>query len=231
MLEEVLKRVLQGALRAFFGDGSDISIINPMPVTDRAVGKALSGLMNAIDIPGGATTTLYDCAELSLNDCSRFLALTVQARYDAAATAGIKVHVITSPTGTDGGTHTGAMGALLIDDNAHFRIPDGLVGLTVNNGTDGSSGVITGNTETTVTAVLAGGVANVWNPDDDYWITGAGYDTEDFDTWEPGFVADTFIRQTKVYEPDPVFMKVLIENLDPAQSVTDVSALFTYENR
>ncbi|GAI62000.1 unnamed protein product, partial [marine sediment metagenome] len=113
MLEEVLKRVL----RAVFGDDSDISIINPMPVTDRAGGKALSGLMNAIDILGGATTTLYDCAELSLNDCSRFLALTVQTRYDAAATAGIRVHVITSPTGTDAGTHTGVMGALLIDDN------------------------------------------------------------------------------------------------------------------
>ncbi|MBA7589909.1 hypothetical protein ES708_32006 [subsurface metagenome] len=228
MFEDVLKR----ALRAVFGDGSDISILNPMPVTDRAVGKAVAGLLNRDTILAGATTTLYDCVvPVNLNDCSRFLALTVQARYDAAATAGIRVHVITSPTGTDGGTHTGVMGALLIDDNAHFRIPDGLVGLTVNNGTDGSSGVITGNTETTVTAVLAGGVANVWNPGDDYWITGAGYDTEDFDTWEPGFAADTFIRQTKVYEPDPVFMKVLIENLDPAQSVTDVSALFTYENR
>ncbi|MBA7552724.1 hypothetical protein ES705_45296 [subsurface metagenome] len=227
MMESVFQRVL----RAVFGGGSDISIINPMPVTDRAGGKALSGLMNAIDILGGATTTLYDCAELSLNDCSRFLALTVQARYDAAATAGIRVHVITSPTGTDAGTHTGVMGALLIDDNAHFRIPDGLVGLRVHNGTDGSEGVITGNTETTVTAALAGGTANVWNTGDDYWITGAGYDTEDFDTWEPGFATGTFVRQTKVYEPDPVFMKVLIENLDPAQDVTDVSVLFTYENR
>jgi len=227
MLEEVLKRVL----RAVFGDDSDISIINPMPVTDRAGGKALAGLMNAIDIPGGATTTLYECAELSLNDCSRFLALTVQARYDAAATAGIRIHVITSPTGADAGTHTGAMGALLIDDNAHFRIPDGLVGLRVYNGADGSSGVITGNTETTVTAVLAGGVIDVWNPGDDYWITGAGYDTEDFDTWEPGFAAGTFIRQTKVYEPDPIWFKVLIENLDAVNAVTDVSVLFTYENR
>lgn len=227
MREGVLTRVL----RAVFGDGSDISIINPMPVTDRAAGKALSGLMNAIDIPGGETTTLYDCAELSLNDCSRFLALTVQARYDAAATAGIRVHVITSPTGTDGGTHTGVMGALLIDENAHFRIPDGLVGLRVYNGADGSSGVITGNTETTVTAVLAGGTANVWNTGDDYWITGAGYDTEDFDTWEPGFAAGTFIRQTKVYEPDPIWFKVLIENLDPVNAVTDVSVLFAYENR
>ncbi|GAH95683.1 unnamed protein product, partial [marine sediment metagenome] len=97
--------------------------------------------------------------------------------------------------------------------------------------TDGSEGVITGNTETTVTAALAGGTTNVWNTGDDYWITGAGYDTEDFDTWEPGFVKDTFIRQTKVYDPDPIWFKVLIENLDPANAVTDVSVLFAYENR
>ncbi|GAI83849.1 unnamed protein product, partial [marine sediment metagenome] len=210
----------------------DISIINPMPVTDRALGKGLAGVINAIDILGDATTTLYDCAELSLNDCSRFLALTVQARYDAAATAGIKVHVITSPTGTDAGTHTGGMGvAVLDDDNAHFRIPNGLVNLRVYNETDGSSAVITGNTETTVTAPLAGGTANVWNTGDTYYITGAGYDTEDFDTWEPGFVKDTFIRQTKVYELDPIWFKVLIENLDPVNAVTDVSVFFTYENR
>ncbi|GAI60945.1 unnamed protein product, partial [marine sediment metagenome] len=183
------------------GDGSDISILNPMPVTDRAVGKAVAGLLNRDTILAGATTTLYDCVvPVNLNECSRFLALTIEARYDVAATKGIKVHVITSIGNSDGGTHTGVMGALLIDDNAHFRIPDGLVGLTVNNGTDGSSGVITGNTETTVTAVLAGGVANVWNPGDDYWITGAGYDTEDFDTWEPGYVADTFIRQNIRYK-------------------------------
>jgi len=228
MLEEVLKR----ALRAVFGDDSDISIINPLPVTDRATGKAVAGLLNRDTVPAGETTTLYNCVSpVNLNECTRFLALTIEARYDAAATKGIKVHVITSIGDSVGGTHTGVMGALLDDNNAHFRIPDGLVGLTVNNGADGSSGVITANTETTVTAVLAGGVANVWNPGDDYWITGAGYDTEDFDAWEPGFAADTFIRQTKVYEPDPVFMKVLIENMDLLKDVTDVSVLFTYENR
>jgi len=228
MLEGVLQRVL----RAVFGGGDEISIINPMPVEDRARGKALAGVINAIDVPAGTTTTLYDCGGLSLNDCSRFLALTIQARYDAAATAGIRVHVITSPTGADAGTHTGGMGvAMLTDDNAHFRIPNGLVGLTIYNDTDGSSGVITGNTETTVTAVLAGGTNNVWNTGDTYTINGAGYDTEDFDTWDPGFAAGTFIRQTKVYDPDPIWFKVLIENLDPAKAVTDVSVLFTYENR
>ncbi|GAJ09034.1 unnamed protein product, partial [marine sediment metagenome] len=55
MLEEVLKRVL----RAVFGDDSDISIINPMPVTDRALGKGLAGVINAIDILGDKTTTIY----------------------------------------------------------------------------------------------------------------------------------------------------------------------------
>ncbi|GAI05326.1 unnamed protein product, partial [marine sediment metagenome] len=169
---------------------------------------------------------------VNLNDCSRFLALTIEARYAAGATQGIKVHVITSIGNADGGTHTGADGvAQLLDANAHFRVPDGLVGLTVVNETDGSSGVITANTETTVTAVLVGGTDNLWDTDDTYYITGGGYDTEDFDTWEPEFTADTFVRQTKVYDPDPVFMKVLIQNLDPAKDVTDVSVLFTYENR
>jgi len=224
--------ITEAALRAVLGDDADISIINPLWVRDRASGKAVAGLLNCDTVLAGTTSSLYNSGSLSLNECSRFLALTIEARYAAAATKGIKVHVITSIGNSDGGTHTGGDDApSLSDDSAHFRIPNGLVGLRVYNGTDGSSGVITGNTETTVTAVLAGGVANVWNSGDDYWITGAGYDTEDFDTWEPGFAADTFIRQTKVYEPDPIFMKVLIENMDPVKDVTDVSVLFTYENR
>lgn len=229
MIESVLKRVLQ----AVFGDGADISIINPMPVTDRAGGKIVAGLLNRDTILAGETTTLYTCVSpVNLDECPRFLALTIEARYAAGATKGIKVHVITSIGDSIGGTHTGApAAAALSDDDAHFRIPDGLVGLRVVNETDDSSGVITANTETTVTAVLAGGTDNAWDPGDVYYITGAGYDTEDFDTWEPGFTADTFVRQTKVYEPDVIFMKVLIENLDPAKDVTDVSAFFTYENR
>jgi len=224
---------LRNILRAVFGGGADISVVNPLPVTDRATGKVVASLLGGITIAAGDTSTLADCLHpVNLNDCARFLALTVEARYNAVATQGIRVHVITSPSNSEGGTHTGGMGvAVLTDGNAHFRIPNGMVGLTVVNQTDGSSGVITANTETTVTAVLAGGIANVWNTDDVYYITGAGYDTGDFDTWEPGFVAGTFIRQTKAYDQDPAYMKVLIENLDPAQSVTDVDAIFTYENR
>ena len=229
MLEAVALRIL----RTVFGDGADINSIYPLPVRDRASGKAVHQLINRDTVLAETTTTLYNCpVPINLNECPRTLALTIEARYAAGATLGIKVHVITSMSDSEGGTHTGApAAAALTDDAAHFRIPDGLVGLTIVNQTDGSSGPIAANTETTVTAALAGGTDNAWDPDDIYYITGAGYDTEDFDSWEPGFVANTFIRQTKVYEPDPIYMKVLIENLDPAQDVTDVSVFFTYENR
>jgi len=119
--------------------------------------------------------------------------------------------------------------AVLTDAANHFPIIRDLVGLTVVNSTDGSTGVITANTLHTVTAILAGGVANVWNTGDVYYINGAGYDSEDYDTWVPGFAAGTFIRQTKPYSADPRNFKVLIENLDPAQPVTFVTAAFTYQ--
>jgi len=229
VFEATLKRIL----RAVFGSGADIDPhFNPLPVTDRYVGKAFAGVINEITILPTAITTLYECAVMDLNYCPRTLALTVSAQYHALAAAGIKIHVISSPGNSIGGRHTGGMGvALLTDANAHFRVPNGLVGLRVNNGVDGSEGVIVANTATTVTAVLAGGIANVWNTGDDYWITGAGYDTEDFDTWTPGFTPGAFIQQTKVYESDPHSLKILVENLDVAQSVADVSALWTWEFR
>lgn len=228
MLESVFQRVL----RAFFGGGADISALNPLPVTDRNTGKNYSSLLGGITVAGTSTSTLADCmTPVDLGYSPRFLALTIEARYDVAAVAGIVVHVISSYGDSEGGTHTGGMGvAMLTDANAHFRIPNGLVGLTVVNQTDGSSGVITANTETTVTAVLAGGATNLWNTGDVYYINGAGYDTEDFDTWTPAFAADTFVRETKCMESDPRYLKVLIENLDAAD-VTDVEASFTWENR
>ncbi|MBU0847450.1 hypothetical protein KKH23_09730 [Patescibacteria group bacterium] len=228
----MLAEVLRDIVRAVLGGGADISSLNPLPVTETAGGKGLSEVLNQATIAAGVTTTLNDCMGLNLGYCQRTLALTVEAMYDALATAGIRVHVISSYGDSEGGTHTGAMGAaVLTDAAAHFPIPNGLVGLTVNNSTDGSSGVITANTINTVTAVLAGGTANVWNTDDVYYINGAGYDTADFDTWSPAFAAGTFIRQTKPYLSDPGYLKVLIENLDLLQAVTVVTASFTWENR
>ncbi len=175
-----------------------------------------------------AATGLDDCDALNLVDQTPYLALTVKARYDVAATQGIRVHVLTSPTNDATGTHTAvAHATIMTDDVAHF-VANELIGLTIENVTDGSSGLITANNETSVTvAGLAGGVTDQWNNLDVYSIDGADYDTEDWDTWTPAFGANEVLRQTKVYQSDPMYLKVLIENLDPAQTVTDVEVIAT----
>lgn len=56
---------------------------------------------------------------------------------------------------------------------------------------------------------------------------GVNYDTEDWDTWTPGFTAGASIRVTKDYDVAPAYVKVLIENLDVARSVTDTKVYST----
>jgi len=165
---------------------------------------------------------------LNLSGGPATLALTVKARYNAGAVLGIRIHVRTSPTNDATGTHTAAAHATIMTDaNAHFIVNE-LVGLTIENVTDGSSGVITANTETTVTvAALAGGTLNQWSTNDVYSIDGADYDTEDWDMWDPAFAAGGVLRETKHYDTDPMFLKVLVENLDAAQTVTDVEVIAT----
>lgn len=51
------------------------------------------------------------------------------------------------------------------------------------------------------------------------------YDTEDWDAWEPDFIAGATIRVTEVYDVSPVYARVLIENLDAAQAITGVSVV------
>lgn len=70
------------------------------------------------------------------------------------------------------GTHTAAPHATIMTDAAaHFVAVNALIGLTIFNVTDGSSGTITANTINTVTvAPLAGGATNQWNTGDAYTI-------------------------------------------------------------
>ena len=60
---------------------------------------------------------------------------------------------------------------------------------------------------------------------------GVNYDTVDWDTWTPGFAAGGTLQQTKVYDTSPAYIKVLIENLDAAQTVTLVTAESTRQRR
>lgn len=56
---------------------------------------------------------------------------------------------------------------------------------------------------------------------------GTNYDTIDWDSWSPSFTTGATIRQTKHYDISPMYIKVLVENLDPAQAVTDVKIITT----
>lgn len=213
--------------RALVVGGADVSAANPIPVNPYPGGKIVLTVLDEAEIAAATTTPLGSCDDIILG--STTLALTVEAQYDALAAVGIKIHVRTSPTAQAAGQHTGGMGVVLLtDENAHFGNDDELVGLTVHNVTDGSIGEITANTLTTITAVLDGGIENLWDTGDGYFITGADYDTEDWDVWDPAFAAGGFIRQTKVFEVDPGAVKVLVENLDGGVTVTDVKIIAAY---
>jgi hypothetical protein len=70
----------------------------------------------------------------------------------------------------DTGTHTDSGGSTLKDKTKYWR-EDSLVGKTVFNIDDGSSGQITANGDNTVTATLAGGTLDTWSTGDRYAIT------------------------------------------------------------
>jgi len=60
--------------------------------------------------------------------------------------------------------------SVLTDSTASFAIDGTLIGQTINNTTDGSSGTITAVTATTITATLSGGTSNTWTSGDAYTI-------------------------------------------------------------
>lgn len=213
----------QQALLDAINGGNPINAAHPLSVDTSPGAKVASTILNVASIALGTTTRLANCTALDLIGGPATLAITVKGRYNAAATQGIRVHVRTSPTNSATGTHTAANHLTIMTDAAAHFVVNELIGLTIVNVTDGSSGVVTANTETTVTvAALLGGVNNRWTTGDVYTISGADYDTVDWDVWNPTFAAGAVLRQTKHYDTDPMYAKALIENLDPAQTVTDV---------
>jgi hypothetical protein len=72
--------------------------------------------------------------------------------------------------GLEAGTHTGAADAATLTDSTLGATTDQYVGYTIKNITDGSQGLITANTATTVTAVLYGGTDNDWDTGDVHHI-------------------------------------------------------------
>lgn len=71
-----------------------------------------------------------------------------------------------------GRTHDGANNASVLTDSGSTWAVNVLVGRIISNLTDGSSGIITANTATTITATLSGGTDNDWDTSDEYYLSG-----------------------------------------------------------
>jgi len=84
--------------------------------------------------------------------------------------AGTVSIIAKSSVAAETGTHNGSGNSATLSDSTQSWTTDEHVGKTVYNTTDGSSGVITANTATTVTATLSGGVDNDWDVSDGYHI-------------------------------------------------------------
>ncbi|GJQ44061.1 MAG: hypothetical protein JETCAE03_35590 [Ignavibacteriaceae bacterium] len=122
------------------------------------------------------------------------------------------LNFISPPSSNAGydGTHTGANNAAaLADSNAAF-IENELVGLVVHNVTDGSSGTITANTATAITATLAGGSENDWDTGDSYVVLPTGYLTPNYELSitdtaggaEPGTLDDSTQYDYRIHYED-----------------------------
>ncbi len=72
----------------------------------------------------------------------------------------------------DWGTHDGANDASVLTDSTQSWTTDYFVGWTLENDDDGSSGTVTANTATTITATLSGGTEDDWDTGDswDLWF-------------------------------------------------------------
>ncbi|OHB09320.1 MAG: hypothetical protein A3I86_01185 [Candidatus Zambryskibacteria bacterium RIFCSPLOWO2_02_FULL_39_14] len=64
--------------------------------------------------------------------------------------------------------HSGGNGAATLTDAGETYTTNEWVGYTIYNTSDGSQGLITENTDTTVTAILYGGTDNAWDTNDNY---------------------------------------------------------------
>jgi hypothetical protein len=106
------------------------------------------------------------------------------------------------------GEHTGSDGASTLTDSSLSLSTDELVGMTIYNATDGSSGTITGNTENTISATLSGGSDNDWDNGDAYIVLpGSANGHVHLDTGHSGYVS--FVDSSGDLVDVTLFMLVL----------------------
>jgi hypothetical protein len=80
--------------------------------------------------------------------------------------------LINSLSSTLSGAHDGGNDEAVLTDSGEDWGTDQFVGYTISNTTDGSSGTVTANTATTITATLSGGTDDDWDTGDAYTLSG-----------------------------------------------------------
>ena len=122
-----------------------------------------------ISISGGTTPSIRVAAGVTVTVQN---AVTVKVTVKDANTleAIESARVLLEANSVATGTHTGSDNASVLTDASKSFATDELVDYRVYNTTDGSDGIITANTATTVTATLAGGTGNDWDTSDAYII-------------------------------------------------------------
>lgn len=138
------------------------------------------------------------------------------------------------PLAVGAGTHTEAVHATVMTNAIANFIPNELVGYTIHNVTDGSSGTIIANTATTVTvAALTGGTTNQWNTNDVYSIGAHLVDAEtnlDMPYTLPEGYTMSLMQDSFGFKEDSEVW-VLIDTFATAQLCVSVSGLEVYRNR
>jgi len=95
---------------------------------------------------------------------------TAQIRRDYRDISGLVLDLRAGDLISEEGTHDGGDSAAVLSDSTAGWAVDEHVGKVVQNITDGSYGVVTANTATTVTAALTGGTDDDWDSGDAYAI-------------------------------------------------------------
>jgi len=128
---------------------------------------------------GAFTGTVLASSTYTVKSAIQALGTQVDLNLDGS-TAHFTANVLVEKQAALAGTHTAGDHATIMTDSAASFVTDALIGGTIYNVTDGSSGYITDNDGTTVTAVLTGGSDNSWDTADNdvYRISTTSADLE-----------------------------------------------------
>lgn len=151
--------------------------------TPRGIAQTDGHANGDVLVVDGDTVRTYDAEANTWGELTGTLAGTdrVQTAFsevEGAFLADGKIYVsdgsdIRCVSDSDAGSHDGADGASILTDSTKAWTPGQWVGYTITNETDGSSGTITANDATTITAILEDGTDNDWDIGDTYTIGNA----------------------------------------------------------